>query len=125
MRRMKRSCSDTPPRSYLSTPVRIPRSAAAPAGAAGETSCPSSRLPVERARRPSGRLEDHPGVAEGELVALLELALADPRPVDPGPVRRTQVDEGEAVALGVDLGVAPADVRVVDRDVALRQAPHA
>src|SRR5690242_395506 len=70
-------------------------------------------------RRPSARLEPQLGGTDGDLVALLELALLGAGAVDLRAVGRVEVDDGEAGAFGAHLGVAAADVLVGELDLAV------
>src|SRR4051812_29662259 len=55
-------------------------------------------------------------VAEGDVVALAQLLGGDADAVDPGAVRRPEVDDDPAVALRPDLRMGAADVRVGEDD---------
>src|SRR5690606_33877636 len=58
-------------------------------------------------------------------IAVSQDALLDTNTVDPRAVGRTEVDQQEAVAVGTDLGVVAADVRVGQHDVGVRSAADA
>ena len=60
---------------------------------------------------------------DGDHVAVRQAVLACDHAVDLGPVRRAEVDDEDRVALATHLGVTARDVRVVESDGALGQAP--
>src|SRR5438067_633769 len=69
--------------------------------------------------------EGEPVLADLELVAVLELLVVDPAPVDERPVQRALVlDEEVPVALD-EHGVVARDGDVVEEDLALRRPPDA
>ena len=61
---------------------------------------------------PLGRLETDGRGADPDLVAVLELPLADRDTVHRGAVHAAQVGDGETLARGADLGVAPGYLRI-------------
>src|SRR4051794_5814349 len=115
--RTVRSWSDTVDASVSAAPVRI--GASARRAASCRLAAPTAGV---RTIRRSGGLEDQLDVAEGQLVAVGQLALGHPDAVDLGAVGGAEIDEDERVAGGADLGVAATDVGVVEGDVALGHA---
>src|SRR5437899_1170786 len=75
------------------------------------------------ASRASGRLEAQSGRPYGDLVAVGQLVLLLHTPaVDLGAVGRFEVDDDEFVGVAPHLGVAAADVRVGQHDLAVAAA---
>src|SRR2546423_7564748 len=70
-----------------------------------------------------GGLEADLSLPHSDLVPIDKGVLGDLGAVDLRTVGRPQVDEHVGVALAPNLGVAPADVGVVEHDVALGQPP--